>query len=77
MVVEGCDEVIPRRAGVRPGGGSSYTCAAPRGGAPERPTGTRGRRASRVPSAIASHPTLSPSQLSGSRRSATARSVGA
>ena len=36
----------------------------------------RWRRASRVPSATASQPTLSPSQQSSSRRSAAARSVG-
>ena len=37
---------------------------------------SRWRRASRVPSAVASYPTLSPLQLSSSRRSAAARLVG-
>ena len=44
VIVEGGDEVIPRRAGVPPGGGLPYTRGARRGGAPPCPTGTGPRR---------------------------------
>ena len=81
VVVEGGDEVIPRRAGVPPGGGVAiYVWLSVRWGtrAPNwhSSAASRWRRASRLPSATASHPTRSPSPLSSSWRSAAARSVG-
>ena len=80
VVVEGCDEVIPRQAGVPPGGVVIYVWRLVGWGttAPHwHPSATsRWRRASRVPSVTACHPTLRPSQPSSSRRSAAARSFG-
>ena len=80
MVVEGGEEVIPRRAGVPLGGVAIYTWRPVRWGAGmphwHSSVASRWRRASGLPSALASHPTRSPSQLSSSWRSAAARSVG-
>ena len=80
MVVEGCDEVIPRREGMLPGRVVKYVCCPNRWGTSashRHPfAASRWKRASMVPSATASHPTISPVQLSSSRRSAAPRSVG-
>ena len=81
VVVKGGNEVIPRWAGVPPGGGVAIYMWRPVRWATSVPhwhssAASRWRRASRLPSATASHPTCSPSQLSRSWRSAAARSVG-
>ena len=80
VVLEGCDEVIRRRAGMPPGGVIIYLRGPVMWGASashRHPSAAlRWRRASRVPSATTSHPTRSPLQLSRSRRSAAARLVG-
>ena len=81
VLVEGGDEVIPGQAEVPPSGGAAiYTWRSLRWGASmshwHSSAASRWRRASRLPSATASHPTRSPLQLSSSWRSAAARSVG-
>ena len=81
VVVEGGDEVVPRRAGVPlVRGVAMYTWRLVRWGASVSHwhpfAASRWRRASRVPSATASHPSRSPSQPSSSWRSAAAMSVG-
>ena len=80
VVVEGGDEVIPRPAGVSLGGGC-HIHVAPGEVVHQRAhwhssAASRWRRASRLPSATASHPTRSPLQLSSSWRIAVARPVG-
>ena len=80
VVVKGGDEVISRRAGVPLGGAAIYTWRPVRWGVSmphwHSSAASRWRGASRLPSATASHPTHSPSQLSSSWGSAAARSVG-
>ena len=80
VVVEGGDEIIPRRVGVPLGGVAIYTWRPVRWGASmshwHSSAASRWRRASRLPSATASHSTRSPSQVSSSWRSAAARSAG-
>ena len=80
VVAEGGDEVLPRRAGVPLGGVAMYMWRPVTWGVSASHwhpfAASRWRRASRVPSATASHPTRSPSQPSSSWRSAAAMSVG-
>ena len=80
VVVEGGDEVVPRQTGGPLGGVAMYTWRPVRWGVSAshwHPFAvSRWRRASRAPSATASHPTRSPSQPSSSWRSAAAMLVG-
>ena len=82
MVVEGGDEVIPGWRGEARGGGgvAIHMWRRVRWGTSvphwHSSAASRWRRASRLPSATASHPTRSPSQLSSSWCSAVARRVG-
>ena len=73
VVAEGRNEVIPRRAGVPPGGFVIYVWRPVRSGTSAshgHPSAVpRWRRASRVPSVTASHPAFSPLQPSSSRHS--------
>ena len=82
VVVGGGDGVLPRRAGVPPGGGGDAPCmwrlvrcgtSVPHW---HSSAASWWRRGIRLPSATASHPTRSPLQLSSSWRITAARSVG-